>query len=99
MTQALWLATGAHAPGLLILFGFAVGGLLGLLHFGALWWNARLYGNGSALQALALHLGRFALLLVVLAGLAKLGAPTLLAGALGLLVSRGLVMRRFGKIP
>jgi F1F0 ATPase subunit 2 len=98
MTQAFWQAPGAHAPLLLIGFGFVVGALLGLLHFCALWWNARLYGRGSALHALALHLARFALLLVVLAGLAKLGAPSLLAGALGLLVSRGLVMRRFGKI-
>jgi hypothetical protein len=98
MTQALFLAAGANAPGLIIAFGFAVGGLLGLLHFGALWWIAQLYGRGSALQAFALQMSRFALLLIALAGLAKLGALPLLAAALGLLVSRSLVMRRLGKI-
>lgn len=80
------------------LFGLAVGALLGLVHFGALWWNTRLYTQGGAALALAVQLGRFALLGLVLAGLAKLGALPLLAGALGLLLVRPLVVRRIGRI-
>lgn len=89
--------TGSQIGGALI--GFTVGVLLGLIHFGSLWWNLRLLASAGALRALAVQLLRFALLAVVLAGLAKLGAAALLAGALGLLLARGLLLRRLGRAP
>lgn len=77
--------------------GLAAGMLLGLVHFGSLWWNARLYASGGVASALGLQLLRFALLLVVLGGLAWLGAPALLAGALGLFLARGVMVRLLGR--
>lgn len=79
-------------------FGLLVGALLGVVHFGSLWWNTRLYTTGGAVAALAIQLGRFAVLALVLAGLALLGALPLLAGAAGLMIARQLVVRRLGKI-
>ncbi|MFS8116040.1 ATP synthase subunit I [Rhizobium jaguaris] len=76
-----------------ILFGFVLGALLGLLHFGALWWNVQALTGGASAKAVMLHVLRFAVLLVVLYGLAKLGAPVLLAASVGVLVGRGLVLR------
>ena len=75
------------------LLGCAIGVMLGLLHFASLWWNTRLYLHGGAVRAFAIQFARFAMLLAVLAGLAKLGALPLLSGALGLLLARALVMR------
>ena len=72
---------------------FAVGILLGVVHFGSLWWNARLYTGRGAVLALVLQLVRLGLLVVVLAVLAKLGAGPLLAAAAGLLVARLLLVR------
>lgn len=79
-------------------FGMAVGALLGLIHFGSLWWNTTLYARGGAGAALMIQLARFAVLVLVLAGLARLGAVPLLAGAAGLIAVRHLVVRRLGKI-
>mgnify|MGYP003136637674 CR=1 FL=1 len=84
------------APAAAAILGLMVGALLGLAHFGSLWWNVRLYTGGSAGRALAVQLLRLAILVAVFVGLAKLGAAALLAGALGLLVTRHLVMRRLG---
>jgi F1F0 ATPase subunit 2 len=78
------------------LAGLAVGVLLGLAHFGSLWWNAQLFLSGGAFRAFGVQLIRFGILLAVLAGLAKLGALPLLSGALGLLLARGLLIRRLG---
>jgi F1F0 ATPase subunit 2 len=80
-----------------IVLGLAAGVLLGLIHFGSLWWNSRLYAGGGWGQALGLQLLRFCLLLAVLGALAWLGASFLLAGALGLLLARGLVLRFLGR--
>ena len=79
------------------LFGFGVGVVLGLIHFGSLWWNTRAFLSGSASRAFAIQLLRFGLLIIVLAGLAKLGALPLLTGALGLFLARGLMLRRLGR--
>jgi F1F0 ATPase subunit 2 len=79
------------------LIGLAGGVLLGLAHFGSLWWNAKAYLSGGVGAALAIQLLRFAVLALVLAGLAKLGALPLLTGALGLLIARGLLLRRLGR--
>ncbi len=79
------------------LFGFGIGVLLGLIHFGSLWWNTHAFLNGSAIRAFAIQLLRFGVLLLGLAGLAKLGALPLLIGALGLFLARGLMLRRLGR--
>jgi F1F0 ATPase subunit 2 len=80
-----------------LLLGLAAGLLLGFIHFGSLWWNAQVYAGGGWAQALGLQLLRFCLLLAVLGALAWLGATFLLAGALGLLLARGLMLRFLGR--
>lgn len=90
MTTALLL----HA-----LPGLAAGTALGLAHFASLAWNTRLYVTGGAARALAVQLLRLAVLAAAFAGLARLGALPLLAGALGLLLARQLVLRRLGAVP
>lgn len=79
------------------LFGFTAGALLGLIHFGSLWWNTKTFMNGSLMPAFAIQLGRFAILVTGLAALAKLGAFPLLGSALGLLLARSAVMRHVGR--
>jgi F1F0 ATPase subunit 2 len=81
------------------LLGLAAGAALGLAHFASLAWNTRLYVSGGAARAFAVQLLRLAVLAAALAGLARLGAPPLLAGALGLLLARRLVLRRLGAAP
>lgn len=75
--------------------GLAGGFGLGLVHFASLGRVLALYASGApAWKALALTLGRFGLLALVLAGLAALGAVPLLAGAVGILIARGVILRR-----
>ena len=69
--------------------------LLGLLYFGGLWWNARLFAaGGHVATSILLIVGRIALLggLLTLASLE--GAGPLLVMALGVLIARAMVMRR-----
>jgi F1F0 ATPase subunit 2 len=80
------------------LIGGSVGALAGAAYFTALWRNIALFERGPTPGALALLVGRFALLALVLLCLAKLGALALLAGAGGLLAARRFVLKRFGKI-
>lgn len=75
--------------------GIALGGA----YFGTLVWNARLYLSGGAGRAVAIQLGRFALLVGILSGIAQLGAQPLLWAALGVFVGRMIVVRRFGRSP
>lgn len=94
------LAAGAGlGPMLQILLGLAVGGALGVLHFGSLRWVAQRYAEGGAAGAVLVQLLRFAVLGLVLFGLAKVGAAALLAGAVGLLIARYVVVRRLGGMP
>ena len=83
----LWLVLAAH---------LAAGGVLGVVYFRALWWNVRLFAQGGRVTtAIALAMGRFVLLGGLL-GLASLeGALPLLAMALGVLIARSAVLRRF----
>ncbi|KAB7738398.1 hypothetical protein F2P47_17425 [Parvibaculum sedimenti] len=77
--------------------GLMAGVLLGFFHFRSLWWNTQVYmSGGNPFRALALQLFRFAVLIALLVGLAKLGALPLLAGALGLLLARSIVFRHVG---
>jgi F1F0 ATPase subunit 2 len=78
------------------LLGLAAGLCLGFVHFATLRANTRLFTQGRVLPALLIQLARFALLVLVLALLARLGALSLLCGALGLFVMRGPVLRKFG---
>lgn len=80
----------------LIFLSSAAGILLGVVHFGSLRWITRLYVGGRPWQAFGLQVFRFAVLLATLAALARFGASSLLAGALGLLAIRRPILRRFG---
>ena len=73
---------------------------LGVLYFGSLWWNARLFARGGGLSAtLALMAARFALLGGALMLVSLEGAGPLLTTALGILVARFAVMRRVQQMP
>jgi len=79
--------------------GLLAGMAVGLAHFATLWWNTRLFtGSGSIFAAFGLQLGRFAMVVAVFFGLAKFGALPLLAGALGLLLARHIVIKRIGGV-
>lgn len=92
----LGLALGPAGSAVLAL---CVGFALGIVHFGSLWWNARLYAGGGALKAFAIQVARFALLVAVFVALARLGALALVAGALGLVAARAVLVRRLGRAP
>ena len=78
--------------------GLVLGFAAGLVHFASLRRVTELYlGGGSPARAVALQLVRFAGLGAVLALLAWLGAAPLIAGALGLTLARGVLLRRAGK--
>jgi F1F0 ATPase subunit 2 len=78
--------------------GFVLGFAAGLVHFATLRQVTALYLGGGALpRALGLQLLRLALLAGVLVLLARLGAGPLLAGALGVLIARAMVLRRARK--
>ncbi len=83
---AMAVSLGAH---------LAAGIGLGIVYFGAVWWNARLFAaGGRATTAIALVIGRFLLLGAVLALASLEGALPLLVMALGVLTARFAVMRR-----
>jgi len=86
------LETG-HVPGLLatLVFGLLAGMVLGALHFKSLRLVSDRLAQGD-MTAIALQLGRFAVLGVALFGLAKLGAVPLLAATAGILVARSLIV-------
>jgi F1F0 ATPase subunit 2 len=79
-------------PGLLL--GFVVGLLAGFIHFTTLHWSVRLLTSGTIAKALVVQLCRLGLLAAVFIVLARLGAPTLLSAAVGLLLARHLILRR-----
>ncbi|OOY11253.1 hypothetical protein BMG00_16120 [Thioclava marina] len=78
---------------LALLLGFAVG----LVHFLSLKRVAALYLGGSVGWPIALQLIRLAILVVMMVWLAKAGALPLLAGALGVILARIVVLRLAGK--
>lgn len=79
--------------------GLLAGMLLGAAHFGSLWWNTRLYATGTAARALVVQVLRLGVLACGLVVLARFGAVALLAGALGLLLSRAVALRLVGRAP
>ena len=78
---------------------FAVGLVLGLIHFRTLRQVSADYLAGYAGRAALLQMIRLAILVAVLFGLALLGAMDLLAGALGVLAARLVVVGRARKGP
>ena len=73
----------------------AIGLAAGLFHFSTLGAVTRLYLQGGFMgRAVALQILRLGLLAAVLAALAFAGAVPLMAGALGLLIGRAIVLRR-----
>ncbi len=75
--------------------GAAAGLVLGVVHFRALRRNAELYLDGRGpWRAAAVQVGRFCLLALGLWALARIGAPALLGGALGLLAGRRVALGR-----
>lgn len=88
----------AMVSGLLAYFAGGVG--LGLVYFNAIWWNARLFArSGLGVAAIALVIGRFALLGGALTLASLQGAAPLLVMALGVLAVRPIVMRRHRAAP
>ncbi|WP_052223443.1 N-ATPase subunit AtpR [Novosphingobium malaysiense] len=80
--------------------GALVGGfVLGLVHFGTLASVSEDYLAGRTTRALALHLLRMAVMVAALIGLVQLGAMPLLAGALGIVAARAVVLRRTRREP
>lgn len=78
-----------------IVLGFAFGFALGLVHFASLRQITALWLSGRApRRALALHVVRLAALGIGLFGLALIGAAPLLAGTLGVMASREIVLYR-----
>jgi F1F0 ATPase subunit 2 len=73
----------------------AAGICLGLLYFGALWWNAHLLAKSAGMpKAVAVMAVRFAMLSSALVLAGRQGAQPLLAMAFGILLARVVVMRR-----
>jgi hypothetical protein len=87
----LWLSqTGPLALALFAAAGVAVG----VIFFRALRWGARVLVEGGAVStALALTLGRFGLVGVLLYFAVRAGAVPLLAASAGIFMGRFLVMR------
>ena len=82
------------APLLALLIGFAAG----FAHFATLRRVTDLYLSGkSSARAAILQIARLAGLAVLLVALAKFGTAPLLAGALGILAARAMVLRRARK--
>ncbi|MCB1357988.1 MAG: hypothetical protein KDK53_16360 [Maritimibacter sp.] len=80
-------------PVLDIALGFAFGLAVGLVHFLSLRRVTALWLSGRApRRALALHFGRLAALGAGLFGLALIGAVALVAGAMGVIVAREIVL-------
>lgn len=82
-----------------VIAGLVIGTMVGLIFFGALWWNVHLLVHGNAVKAVVLHLVRFAALIAVFYLAARFGPLALLATALGLLIGRSIVLRRMRGLP
>ncbi len=92
MTMLLALVTPAAVAK--VILAAAAGAGIGALHFCVLWWSLRT--GGGALRFAGLAALRWSLTIALFVALALVGAPALVAGALGLLAVRHLVLRRIG---
>jgi F1-F0 ATPase (N-ATPase) AtpR subunit len=78
-------------------FGFTTGFVIGVTHFASLRWNARVFVNGSAARAVAVALARIVGAAGALATLMLLSPFAALAGGIGFLAARLLMLRRSGE--
>jgi F1F0 ATPase subunit 2 len=77
----------------------AAGIMLGVVYFRSLWWNARRVTEGARVATtIAVMIGRFVVLGVLLTLASLEGALPLLVMALGVLIARSVVMRRIREI-
>ena len=77
----------------------AAGVIVGVLYFRSLWWNARCFTAGGRLSmTIAVMIGRFVMLGVLLTLASLEGALPLLLMALGVLIARFVVMRGIREI-
>jgi F1F0 ATPase subunit 2 len=75
------------------------GVLLGIVYFRSLWWNARRFtAGGRVTTTIAVMIGRFVLLGLLLTLASLEGALPLLVMALGILIARSVVMRRIREV-
>ena len=77
----------------------AAGVILGILYFRSLWWNARRFTAGSRVAiTIAVTIGRFVILGLLLTLASLEGALPLLLMTLGILIARSFVMRNIREI-
>ncbi|MCT2398446.1 ATP synthase subunit I [Novosphingobium mangrovi (ex Huang et al. 2023)] len=76
------------------LAALVIGLVLGFVHFGMLASVTEDYLAGRAMRAVIVQVLRLAVLGAVLFALVRLGALPLLAGALGIIAARAIVLRR-----
>ena len=77
--------------------GLVAGFALGVLHFASLSWNAQLFVSGSFGAAIALQAARVGLSALVLILLFRIGPFAALAGTLGFLGARAILVWRYGE--
>jgi F1F0 ATPase subunit 2 len=73
--------------------------VVGVIYFRSLWWNARRFTmGGHVATTIAVMIGRFVILGMVLTLASLEGALPLLLMAAGVLIARSAVVRRIGEI-
>jgi F1F0 ATPase subunit 2 len=84
----------------LSLAAYLVAGIaVGVIYFRSLWWNARRFTmGGHVATTIAVMIGRFVILGVVLTLASLAGALPLLLMALGVRIARSAVVRRIGEV-
>jgi F1F0 ATPase subunit 2 len=82
-----------------IALGLIAGGVVGIVHFVSLNWTVRCFASGLALRAAVLQIGRLGFVAAAFTALALLGAGPLIAGLVGLLAARQVVLRRQRDAP
>ena len=95
--QGIGCVTSALLPGGVFgaaIFGLVVGFLLGLFHFRSLKVVVARMAGGN--WPIALQILRFGILAAVFWGLALMGAHVLIAGLVGIMLARALVLGRRG---
>jgi F1F0 ATPase subunit 2 len=89
-TWAMALSVAAH---------FIAGIMLGIVYFRSLWWNAcRFSEGGRVATTIAVMIGRFVLLGLLLTLASLEGALPLLVMALGVLIARSFVTRKIREV-
>jgi F1F0 ATPase subunit 2 len=99
MTSLSFISLPAWGTCLSLAAHLAAGIVVGVIYFRILWWNARRFTmGGHVATTIAVMIGRFVVLGIVLTLASLEGALPLLLIALGVVIARSLVMRRIGEI-